>query len=206
MSRAQALDAVLRDARLWRGDSVAPLRAQPTGHAALDAVLPGGGWPQGALSEILHAQPGVGELSLALPLLVRLSGEGRPVVFIAPRCRPYAPALAAAGVRLSQLLVVEPADTSDALWATEQLLHARAGAVLLWGEPETTAQRRLQLAAERGGSIALLFRRPQAAQESSVASLRLKVSRAQDRPRAPMQVEVLKCRGARPPLRYALDA
>lgn len=41
----------------------------PTGFAALDAELPGGGWPAGALIELLADRPGVGELSLLLPLL-----------------------------------------------------------------------------------------------------------------------------------------
>ncbi|MBX3682927.1 MAG: SOS cell division inhibitor SulA, partial [Thauera sp.] len=41
----------------------------PTGFSALDAELPGGGWPAGALIELLADRPGVGELSLLLPLL-----------------------------------------------------------------------------------------------------------------------------------------
>ncbi|HRG72580.1 MAG TPA: SOS cell division inhibitor SulA, partial [Thauera aminoaromatica] len=36
----------------------------PTGFSALDAELPGGGWPAGALIELLADRPGVGELSL----------------------------------------------------------------------------------------------------------------------------------------------
>ncbi|HEX4855162.1 translesion DNA synthesis-associated protein ImuA [Arenimonas sp.] len=206
MSRAAALQDLLRDARLWRGDGAAAVSAEATGHPALDAVLPGGGWPRGAVSEILHAQPGMGELGLAVPLLVRLTQAHRPVAFIAPRCVPYAPALAARGVALAQVLVVETRQAVDALWAAEQLLHARAGAILLWAEPDATALRRLQLAAEQGGACALLFRGPAAARESSVASLRLQLSRGLRGPRAPVQVQVLKCRGARPPLQYAVSA
>ena len=41
----------------------------PTGFATLDAELPGGGWPAGALIELLADRPGIGELSLLLPLL-----------------------------------------------------------------------------------------------------------------------------------------
>ncbi|HEY0975477.1 MAG TPA: translesion DNA synthesis-associated protein ImuA [Solimonas sp.] len=204
MSRAAALQAVLRDARLWRGDSAAPLRAEATGHATLDAVLPGGGWPLGALSEILHARPGVGELGLALPLLARLTRAKRHVAFVAPPFIPYAPALANAGVALRYTLVVEPRDTADALWSAEQLLHAQAGAVLLWqSRIDTTALRKLQLAAEGGGGIGLLYRPIAAANESSVAGLRLRVAREEG---GASSVEVLKCRGLRPPSRYALAA
>lgn len=204
MNRAAALQTVLRDARLWRGDSAAPLRAETTGHASLDAVLPGGGWPLGALSEILFPAPGVGELSLALPLLARLTRAKRHVAFVAPPFVPYAPALANAGVELRYTLVVEPRDAVDALWSVEQLLHAQAGAVLLW-QPriDTTALRRLQLAAETGGGIGLLYRPPGAANESSIAGLRLRIERGHDG--VPF-VEVLKCRGARPAARYALVA
>lgn len=201
MSRATALQEVLRDARLWRGDSAAPLRAQATGHATLDAVLPGGGWPLGALSEILFAAPGVGEVSLALPLLARLTRGQKSIALVAPPLLPYAPALANAGVDLQRVLVVEPRDAVDALWAVEQLLHAQAGAVLLWqSRIDSTALRRLQLAAETGGGIGLLYRPLSAADESSVAGLRLRVAREDGTP----TVEVLKCRGARPPWRYAL--
>ncbi|MFA5942040.1 MAG: translesion DNA synthesis-associated protein ImuA [Sinimarinibacterium sp.] len=201
MNRAAIPQSMLRDPRLWRGSGAAPLRAESTGHAALDAVLPGGGWPLGAVSEILHPCPGVGELSLVLPLLVRLTGEERHVAFIAPPCRPHAPAWAAAGVRLHRLLIVEAIPETDRLWATEQLLHAGAAAALLWCETvETTALRRLQLAAERGGSVALLLRPLAAEREHSVAALRLRVTR-----RAGVaEVDVLKCRGARPPGRYAV--
>jgi protein ImuA len=186
---------------LWRGSGAVPLRAQATGWAALDALLPGGGWPCGALSEVLHAQPGVGELSLLLPLLARLTRKAQPVAFIAPPCRLHAPALVAAGVDPGRTLIVQPQNDTDALWSAEQLLHAGSAALLLWcRDIETTVMRRLQLAAEQGDGIALLMR-PLAAQRSaSVAALRLRIERVDGTP----MVEVLKCRGARPAQRVAL--
>jgi multiple antibiotic resistance protein len=50
----------------------------PTGFAALDAQLPGGGWPCGVLTELLLAQPGVGEMRLLAPVMAgrRLGGPG----------------------------------------------------------------------------------------------------------------------------------
>ena len=59
---------VLRDPRVWQGRGHHVVRTEPTGHAALDASLPGGGWPVGALTEILHDLDGTQELGLALPL------------------------------------------------------------------------------------------------------------------------------------------
>src|SRR5690349_3153029 len=64
-------------AHLWRareqagGTSSAPA-GLPTGHAALDRCLPGQGWPQQGLIEILCDQPGIGELALLMPALARL--------------------------------------------------------------------------------------------------------------------------------------
>src|SRR3546814_808228 len=175
----------------------------PTGHARLDAALPGGGWPCANLSEIVYVAPGVGELQLAMPLLARLTQAKRPLALIAPPHLPYAPALRQHGVALSKLTVVDTANDHDALWASEELLRARAGAVLLWHDTiDTIAQRRLQLAAETGDGIALVYRRLTRRDTASVAALRLKVEYVAGAPR----IEVLKCRGARPTRAYALDA
>jgi hypothetical protein len=77
-----------------------------SGFAALDAELPGGGWPLGALCELLPRHVGIGELRLLGPALASLSAAGRSLAWIAPPHRPYAPALAAAGIDLARVLVV----------------------------------------------------------------------------------------------------
>ena len=60
MGQVVALAALLSDARVWRGQpSPLPSGAQPTGLAALDAVLPSGGWPESALTELLLPADGV---------------------------------------------------------------------------------------------------------------------------------------------------
>lgn len=188
-------DALLQS-KLWRAAEQAAIRAEPTGFTALDRVLPGGGWPLGAVSEILHARPGGGELSLALPLLARLTQADRPIAFVAPPMLPYAPRLASANLRLENVLVVEPDKNENILWSTEQLLRAGASAVLLWiARVETQSLRRLQLAAEAGESCVLLYRPESYAVESTPSALRLRVWRETEG--APC-VEVLKCRGARP--------
>ena len=122
---------------VWRGGELEHARQPgvPTGHAALDAELPGGGWPLGTLSEVLHDGVGIGEVSLLAGALARASEGERLVVWIHPPHLPYAPSLQQAGIPLSRCVVVRPADREDALWAAEQALRSGAcGAVLLWLE------------------------------------------------------------------------
>src|SRR3546814_20057404 len=86
-----------------------------------------------------------------MPLLARLTHAKRPLALIAPPHLPYAPALRQHGVALSKLTVVATANDNDALWASEELLRVRAGAVLLWYDKiDTIAQHRLELDGENG--------------------------------------------------------
>ena len=130
-----ALADLIQRQAVWRGG--APLAAGafavPTGFRALDAELPGGGWPAGGLVEALCRHEGIGELQLVLPALAALTAEGRRAVWLAPPHLPYAPALRGAGVRLECLTVVRAPGRRDALWAAEQALRARAfHALLIW--------------------------------------------------------------------------
>jgi hypothetical protein len=114
------LARLLSHPAIWRGDDCAPEPASvATGFAALDAALPGGGWPRGALTELLLEREGIGELRLTLPALAQLQAEGRSIVWVAPPYRPYAPALVAAGLDPARLIVVRGCTKSDALWAYE---------------------------------------------------------------------------------------
>jgi hypothetical protein len=191
-----ALEAVLHRHPVWRGGSVAqpPARAEPSGHAGLDRELPGGGWPAGTLTEILCASHGIGELQLVLPALAALSHAGGRIAWLAPPHLPYAPALAAAGLRLELLTVVRAPGRRDALWAAEQVLRAGACRALLMWLPRAGygELRRLALAAEAGAAIALLFRPLPAAQESSPAPLRL----ALEPDGGQLAVRIFKRRGA----------
>ncbi|REG45534.1 hypothetical protein B0G80_9141 [Paraburkholderia sp. BL6669N2] len=62
---------------LWLGSQLARGvgRSVDTGYAVLSAELPGGGWPIGALVELLVQQPGVGEIRLLQPALSRKSKQ-----------------------------------------------------------------------------------------------------------------------------------
>ncbi|HEY6893788.1 MAG TPA: translesion DNA synthesis-associated protein ImuA [Rhodanobacteraceae bacterium] len=189
-----ALAEVLRHPGIWRRGTAAraTVEAQPTGLAELDARLPGGGWPRGALCEILIEHDGIGECSLLLPALAALTEAKQRVVFVAPPYIPYPPALAAAGIDLSHVVHID-ACAADTHWTAEQCLRAGCcGAVLSW-MPTTDYQklRRLQLAAETGGAIGFVFRPLAAAKETSPAALRVQVTMSNGLPK----VDILKCRG-----------
>jgi cell division inhibitor SulA/protein ImuA len=168
--------------------------AIPSGFPELDAELPGGGWPAGALTEILPAHEGIGELRLLGPALAGLSKRGLRLVWIAPPHLPYAPALAAAGIDVANFVIVRTASLKETLWATEQALASNAcGAVLAWPQGTKYAElRRLQIAAEGGRAPAFLFRSPQVAGESSPAALRIALGTTA----GGLAVHVLKRRGA----------
>lgn len=103
-------------AGLWRASELAQYHraGHTTGFAALDAELPGAGWPHGAVTELLSERPGIGEWRLLAPALRDLTQAGQPVVVIAPPMLPYAPALAGWGIDLRWLSVVTRPVRSDA--------------------------------------------------------------------------------------------
>ena len=189
-----ALADLLRHPGIWRRSTGARPTAdiEPSGLAELDALLPGGGWPRGALSEILIEQDGIGECSLVLPALAALTQAKKRIVFVAPPYIPYAPALVAAGIDLSQVVHID-ANAADTHWTAEQCLRAGCcGAVLNWLPTADYRQlRRLQLAAETGAAIGFVFRPLRAAKETSPAALRLQVTMRESGPR----IDILKCRG-----------
>lgn len=200
-------------ARLWRareqsGSSPAP-EGLPTGHAALDRCLPGHGWPRQGLVEILSDHHGIGELELLLPALARLCPRATPrasarggsggeqggwIAWVAPPYTPYAPALAAWGLDVARMLVVQGGGA--AAWAMDQALRSEAcSAVLGWANPrDGQALRRLQLAAEQSRSLAVLFRPLRAGLAPSPAVLRLALLGEP----GGLQVRIVKSRGGRP--------
>jgi cell division inhibitor SulA/protein ImuA len=207
MRRAAAIDALAIDdllhraPQLWRGRE--PNRSQrtlPTGHARLDARLPGGGWPLGAVTELITRNPGLGEFSLLFPALAELSRNGEWLILVDPPWIPYPAALHGHGLALERLLLVRSGSAKESLWACEQALAgSRGGAVLAWPEPVSFARlRRLQLAAEAGAKPAFLFRPESALHAASPAALRLHLRPAGDRSQDGTRIDILKCRGERP--------
>ena len=180
---------------VWRGREAAPVKARSTGHAALDTLLPGGGWPIGALTELVPLIEGIGEVEVLRAALKQLCAEKRHIVFVRPPYIPYAPALLRAGLPLPRVLWIDAAQDEDARWAAEQTLReGAAGAVLLWSPAIADRPlRRLQLAAEAGQSLAFVYRPAITLNNSSPAALRIVLRPA---PGA-LTVEVLKARSGR---------
>jgi hypothetical protein len=195
-----ALDKLLDTTpELWRGRRANHRqRTLPTGYARLDARLPGGGWPLGAVSELITGQPGLGELSLLLPVLAEIGRQGQWVVLVDPPWVPYPASLHARGLSLERLLLVRTRNEKESLWACEQSLrNGRGGAVLAWpGRIEFTRVRRLQLAAQESARLSFLYRPEADLDQASPAALRLRLADSGERG---TRVEVLKCRGSHPP-------
>src|SRR6187549_3403119 len=170
----QQLSELLAHPSVWRGRSRAATETFPTGFAALDAGLPGGGWARHGLVEILTPQPGVGELYLLWRVLAALSrlAPARWCTWVSPPHEPFAPALAAHGVAVDRMLIVR---THLPLWAHEQALRSGACEVALAWLPRASprAVRRLQLAAEQGRALGVLYRSQKYASEASPAMLRV---------------------------------
>jgi hypothetical protein len=186
--------AALQIPGVWRGDCPRPAAAvASTRIEALDRALLGG-WPIGALTQIVGTEAGLG-FSLIIPALAAFTAAGRAVALVAPPYLPYAPALASRGVDLQHLLWVRPQDAAQAQWAAEQIVQSGLFAALAcWGPAlDGTAERRLQLAADAAQCLAFCFRTGRADGHSH-AAVRLAVAPAPD---AQLRVEVLKCRGGR---------
>lgn len=199
------LNELLENPRVWRGRHAGSTEAGlPTGYKKLDRHLPGGGWPQQSLTEILVEQYGIGELQLLMPALSSLSADdpvaayAEPgwIAWVAPPFQPYPPALQQWGIDLSRLLIVRPKDDSEVLWSAEQALSSgTCAAVLLWPEKlDDQSSRRLQLAAEKGQSWAVAFRPLAARREPSAAALRIELQASEEGTR----LDVFKSRGGRP--------
>ena len=112
----QGINLALHPA-VWRASQIGGsiLRTSASGFAALDAQLPGGGWPHGVLTELLLPQPGIGELRLLAPALAALGGGagggatgGEPCVMLFdPPASLSAWALAQCGLSARYWLVVQ---------------------------------------------------------------------------------------------------
>lgn len=199
-------------AGVWCGAALAApgQRVQPSGHAALDAALPGGGWPCGAMAELLlphhHAQ-GVPLWPLLLPALAAQAAQrAGVVVFVNPPHDPLAAALGVAGLPAQRWCCVAAITSAQAWWACEQALRCPGVlAVLAWlPQAPVAVLRRLHLAAAQHQPL-LWALRPEGpgqalARQASPAPLRLQL---QSPGPGQLRVRVLKRRGA--PLAQAID-
>lgn len=195
-----ALARLMEQGQLWRGRGDQQIDArliESSGHAALDALLPGGGWLRGQLIELLHDGEGCGELRLLWPLLRRLAAPDQLILWIDPPHHPYPLALLRAGIRLDNQYLVRTHSRRERLWALEQALKSGCAPLVLgWlGAEVSGAQlRRLQLAAQEGGGLGWIMRPGCVREQSSPLAYRLQLSAPAGQP----TLTLLKRRGGWP--------
>jgi hypothetical protein len=137
---------------LWRASQLARGNGHTvdTGYASLSAELPGGGWPLGALIELLPAHSGIGELRLLQPALASLGK--RPIGLIEPPHPLYGPGLGSIGLPLESIVQIRAPKMADKLRAAEQMLRTgsfRGVAALASAGPAGIAE----TAAPRGTAV-----------------------------------------------------
>lgn len=164
------LDAVrARIRQIESGDRRAS-GALPFGLAAVDRKLPAGGLALGALHEVAGggngAVHGAAAALFAAGIVARLEG---PVLWCLTRRDLFAPALAQAGLHPDRVVYAEVGDEKTVLACFEEGLRhgGLAGVVGEVAKLSMTASRRLQLAAEQSGTLAIAIRRWRRAAEAA---------------------------------------
>ena len=207
----QHIDELLRgNPNLWRGCDMADqgCHGRSTGFPQLDDILPGRGWPDRGLVEIISSCWGMGELQLLIPLMRSIVEQGKWLLWISPPYLLYAPALVQAGINTGQVLVVK-LDTSckDALWSMEKALQTEnCGLVLAWQNwLPGKVLRRLQLAAATGDTLGVLFKHRDSKHSPSPVRIHIKGSQLQRDRFSRSEVTVIKARGNFGPLTTHVD-
>ena len=208
LARGEAVKATVAELvqlpGVWRGGELEHVAHPVVRHRACRASmreLPGGGWPMGTLSEVLHDGAGIGEVRFLAGALARAATDDRLIAWINPPYLPYAPALAQSGIALERCLVVRPAHREDALWAAEQALDRARAARCSSGSSRRGARRRVRVdappadgRARRATRWPCSFARTAAEKHSTPAHLRVLLTQEE----GVLQVRIPKRRG--PPL------
>ena len=167
-------------AAIWRGDQLgSPVSTViSSGFAALDAELPGSGWPCHSLTEILQPQPTVTEWRLLAPAMRQVVASGGNIVVVGPPKSPHLPGLKYAGLDERHLVWIQAEAPAERLWVTEQLIKTNAAGLLVSWLPQARQEqiRRLQVCAQACEGPAFLCRPAAAEHESSAAPLRIQLT------------------------------
>ncbi len=157
-----ALDALRRQVRSIETEGQATRAVLPFGVGALDARLPGGGLTFGALHEVAGgadgALHGAAAARFAAGILARADGE---VLWCLRQRDLFAPSLAQVGLPPERVIFAEAGDEAGVLASMEEGLRwpGLAGVIGEVAKLSMTASRRLQLAAEKSGQMAIAIRR-----------------------------------------------
>ena len=191
----------------------APAQSLSLGIPAIDQALPGGGISLGALHEAASVGPDTEHAAAATlfvaGLLARLDG---PVLWVLRQADLFAPGLAGAGLQPDRVIFAEAGKTVLAVME-EGLRHPGLCAVVgeLSGKLSLVASRRLQLAAEQAGVMAILLRRSNGfddpvLNEPTAAATRWRIAALPSPPvpntpglgRARWRLDLTRCRGGEP--------
>jgi protein ImuA len=191
----------------------------PFGVPAIDVALPEHGLACGALHEMAGAGPDIEHGCAAALLAAGMLGRGRgTVLWVVERPGLFAPALSQVGLHPDRVIFAQAGRPDGVLLAMEEgLRHRGLGGVVgeLGGRLALTHSRRLQLAAEASGVMAIVLRRSRrhddpALSQPSAAITRWRVGmlpsppplpHAPDTPglaRARWRLELMRCRGGQP--------
>jgi protein ImuA len=171
----------------------------PFGLADIDEALPWGGLPLACLHHVVGEDDALGACGFApsavtfvAALTARLKARRKEcgtVLWCLPRYKAadtlYGPALNTLGLSEDALVLARAKDETEALWAMEEgLCCPDIDAVIgsLASPLSLAAERRLQLAAERGGTTGFLLQPGLAAASASAAVTRWRVGAAPSAP------------------------
>ncbi|MFN4267005.1 MAG: translesion DNA synthesis-associated protein ImuA [Aquabacterium sp.] len=182
---------------LWTGASLGQAHTLhiSSGHPALDAQLPGEGWPTQTLIEVLPDHGNLGGVQIFLPVAKKMIRQGGSVILISPRQVPYLPSWMRDGIPPDRLIWIQAQTQADRLWATQKALQARALTLIACWLPQARPDhmRRLQGYAKQHPGLLFAIRPYESRQEPSAAPLRIAVSRSMHS--LGLDVQILKRRG-----------
>ncbi|WP_284947393.1 ImuA family protein [Acidisoma cladoniae] len=203
-----------------KSDAKAAIAVLPFEIDAIDRHLPGGGLRLGGLHDVADAGPGLEHGTAAVlmvaGILARLPG---PVLWVTEQRDLFAPALAHVGLDPNRVLHVEAgrdAARSVLVAMEEGLRHPGfAGIVGEVRRLDSTASRRLQLAAETSGVTVFTLRRSRTPDDPALmtpiaALTRWRIARQSAGPPLPhapqvrglapavWRIDLIRCRGAEP--------
>ena len=150
-----------------------------TGIAALDALLPAGGWPKYGLVEVNVQGSYTDPMDVLLPALQGLSREGRWLAMVTPPHYARARINTNPCVDTSSVLQINPHKGRSGLWTLESLMRAgHCRVVMAWPRCRTELmEMRLARAATLGRSLGILFRQGEPQACTSGCDVRLSVER-----------------------------
>jgi protein ImuA len=136
--------------------------AVPLGLAAIDTHLPAGGLALARIHEVTGDGADAAAAGFLLALMARLMrATPGPVLWCGRHLDLHGPGLARLGIDTRRLILARARDSADILWAMEEGLRSTglAGVVAELMRPlDLTQSRRLQLAAEAGGTTGFVLR------------------------------------------------